>query len=89
MERDPRTGVSSGPLLALYQVENDSTWRDDGSALALGAKTPPPPDTSFSIFVPADPDVETVPASGLPTASAVTFASASWARGLVPGGKQP
>ena len=87
MERDPRTGVSSGPLLALYQVENDSTWRADGSALALGAKTPPPLDTSFSIFVPADPDVETVPAKRLPIASAGTFASASWAGGLVPGGK--
>ena len=52
LDRDPRTGVSSGPLLALYQVEKSAAWRDDSCALALGAKTPPPPNTSFSIFVP-------------------------------------
>ena len=87
MERDSRTGVSSGPLLALYQVENDSTWRDDSGALALGAKTPPPLDTSFSIFVPAEPDADPVAATRIPTASASTFACASWAGPLVPGGK--
>jgi len=61
LDRDPRTGVSSGPLLALYQVENDATWRDGSAALALGAKVPPPSNTSFSIFVPADLDADPAP----------------------------
>ena len=61
LDRDPRTGVSSGPLLALYQVETSATWRDDSRALALGAKTPPPPNTSFSIFIPEDLAEDTDP----------------------------
>ena len=88
MERDPRTGVSSGPLLALYQIENDATWRDDGCALALAAKTQPPPNTSFSIFVPEDLDAETVAATGLSRARAGAFASASWAGAIATGGNQ-
>ena len=65
LDRDPRSGVSSGPLLALYQVEQSAAWRDDSGALALGAKTPPPPNTSFSIFVPKDlaEDIDPSPAS--------------------------
>ncbi len=61
LDRDPRTGVSSGPLLALYQVEKSATWRDASRALALGAKTPPPANTSFSIFIPEDPAEDTGP----------------------------
>ena len=59
VERDPRTGVASGPLLALYRVENDPAWRGNSDALALGAKTPPPADASFSIYLPREPGVET------------------------------
>lgn len=79
VERDPRLGVSSGPLLALYQVENDVAWRGDNTALALGSKTPPPPNTSFSIFVPEDVqgDPRISPTPAVPRSG--TFASASWA----------
>ncbi len=50
--RDPRIGVSSGPLLALYHVDHDLAWRGGKGELTLAAKTPPPPNTSFSILVP-------------------------------------
>lgn len=66
IERDPRTGVSSGPLLALYRVENDLAWRGNSGSLALGAKTPPPPDASFSIYVPRGVDAETDTSSKRP-----------------------
>ena len=52
IERDPRIGVSSGPLLALYNVNADPSWRGAGSELALAAKTPVPPNTSFSVLLP-------------------------------------
>ena len=52
VERDSRIGVSSGPLLALYHVDADMSWRSDDSKLALAAKTPPPPNTSFSVLLP-------------------------------------
>ena len=101
LERDPRTGVASGPLLALYQVEHDAIWRDDGGSLALGAKTPPPANSSFSIFVPEDPKAEQIPVNGISNtavvpngsttaaspAPAAAFASPSWAGAMVPGGK--
>lgn len=101
LERDPRTGVASGALLALYQVENDATWRDDGGSLALGAKTPPPPDSSFSIFVPEDSKTEAMPVNGFSNTavdargsaaaanatSTGAFAPPSWAGTMVPGGK--
>ena len=95
LDRDPRTGVSSGPLLALYQVENSATWRDDSCALALGAKTPPPPNTSFSIFVPEDLAEDTGPS---PTgsvshdgrgASLHWYGAARTGDPAVPGGRQP
>ena len=50
--RDPQIGVSSGPLLALYRVSDDTVWRSGSATLALAAKTPPPGDVSFLIFVP-------------------------------------
>ena len=52
IERDPRIGVSSGPLLALYHVDDDMSWRGGKPELALAAKTPPPPNSSFSILIP-------------------------------------
>ena len=52
IERDPRIGVSSGPLLALYRVAADPSWRGAGAKLALASKTPPPANTSFSVFIP-------------------------------------
>lgn len=51
---DPRIGVSSGPLLALYRVETDASWRGTGAKLALAAKTKPPERTSFSLLIPED-----------------------------------
>ena len=83
VERDPRIGVSSGPLLALYHVEHDLAWRSRGagsSELALAAKTPPPANASFAVFIPKtnageeQGEVRTAArqppaASGLPSAS--------------------
>lgn len=51
LERDPTLGVASGPLLALYQVGDDSAWRSGQPELALAAETPPPLNASFSILV--------------------------------------
>ena len=79
VERDPRLGVASGPLLALYQVENDAAWRGDSTSLALGSKTPSPPNTSFSIFVPEDRDGESGTSPILASPRSGTFSSASWA----------
>ena len=52
VERDATIGISSGPLMALYQVESDASWRDGQSELVLAAKTPPPINTSFSVLIP-------------------------------------
>ena len=52
VERDPRIGVASGPLLALYHVAPDLSWRSSGTELALAAKTPPPGNVSFAVFIP-------------------------------------
>ena len=52
VDRDPRMGISSGPLLALYHVDDDMSWRGGNPQLALAAKTPPPANTSFSVFIP-------------------------------------
>ena len=52
VERDARIGVSSGPLLALYHVGADMSWRSGQSDLALAAKTPPPMNTAFSVLLP-------------------------------------
>ena len=49
---DPRIGISSGPLLALYRLEADAAWRGTGTKLGLAAKTPPPDNTSFSLLIP-------------------------------------
>ncbi len=54
IERDPRLGVSSGPLLALYHVNADPSWRGAGSRLALAASTPVPANVSFSVLVPEE-----------------------------------
>ena len=81
VERDPRLGVSSGALLALYEVEYNVAWRGTGSVLALGRTQPPPPNTSFSVYVPDD-------GQGTPTArpAGSAFATASWA-GAEPAGE--
>ena len=52
VERDAALGVSSGPLLALYRVEDDFAWRAGQPRLALAAESPPPENTSFSILTP-------------------------------------
>ena len=79
VERDPRMGVSSGPLLALYQVENDAAWRGAGTSLALGSKTPPPPNTSFSIFVPENQEGGSATPPILASPRRGGLSSASWA----------
>ena len=79
--RDPQIGVSSGPLLALYRVSDDSIWRSGSPTLALAAKTPPPSDVSFLIFVPeieGDADAASRDATYSTLGSA---RSASWAGG--------
>ena len=52
VERDATLGVSSGPLLALYRVEDDFAWRAGQPRLSLAAEAPPPENTSFSILTP-------------------------------------
>ena len=54
VERDPTIGVSSGPMLALYHVSDDMAWRGGQCQLGLGAKTSPPPNTSFLVFIPEE-----------------------------------
>ena len=64
IERDPRIGVSSGPLVALYHVNDDMSWRGGKPELVLAAKTPPPPNTSFSIFIPEGAGASSTPPAG-------------------------
>ena len=52
IDRDARIGLSSGPLLALYSIDADVSWRGGKAQIALAAKSPPPPNISFSILVP-------------------------------------
>lgn len=52
IDRDARIGISSGPLLALYHVDADVSWRGGKAEVALAAKSPPPVNTSFAILVP-------------------------------------
>lgn len=80
VERDARIGVSSGPLLGLYQIENDASWRGSSNDLALAASTPPPPNTTFSVFIADDSQRSETPAL-LAGPRASSFASASWAGG--------
>lgn len=51
VERDATIGVSSGPLLALYEVEDDMAWRAGNMELALASESPPPAGTSFSVLI--------------------------------------
>lgn len=88
VERDPRLGVASGPLLALYQVENDAAWRGGNTSLALGSKTPPPANTSFSIFVPETREGESATSPVLASARSGAFSGASWAGGSPAGGRR-
>ena len=79
VEREPRIGVSSGPLLALYQVGNDMSWRGGKSELALASKTPPPPNVSFLVFIPEGIS-GTAPAPSETAAERFpSLAGASWA----------
>ncbi len=50
VQRDARFGVSSGPLVALYNIGDDMSWRGGASRLALAAGSAPPPNTSFSVL---------------------------------------
>ena len=90
IERDPRLGVASGPLLALYQVQNDTAWRGTSTALALTAATPPPARTTFSVFIPKDVDAAGQPALLPAPRRGSSYASASWAgtTGAEGGGSQ-
>ena len=92
VERDPRLGVSSGPLLALYHVEDDMSWRAGSPELALAARTPPPANTSFSVFIPEGLAGDT-PSSGTamqpPKARSGRLSSADWAGSSGSGGRSP
>ena len=79
--RDPQIGVSSGPLLALYRVSDDMAWRSGSPSLALAAKTPPPADVSFLIFVPELDDGAGAGASDATYSTLGSARSASWAGG--------
>ena len=79
VERDPTLGVVSSPLLALYQVNDDPSWRAGQRELALAAETPPPLNTSFSILV-----SETAGDGGAADGSAFGERRPSW----VTGGRQ-
>ncbi len=91
VERDPMLGVSSGPLLALYQVDDDHAWRGGQNRLALAAKTPPPLNTSFSILFTENGDEQggspslTGPRNDAADGSAT--ATSPWARGPEGGGR--
>lgn len=54
VQRDPRIGVASGPLLALYEVGDDMSWRGGERTIALGTRSSSPPNVSFLVFVPED-----------------------------------
>ena len=54
VEREASAGITSGPLIALYQVEDDPAWRGNHPALALASETPPPPGTAFSMLITDD-----------------------------------
>lgn len=64
IERDPKIGISSGPLLALYHMENDAVWRAGQSQLALAAEIPPPINTSYSVLMASDDDLSGSPSFG-------------------------
>lgn len=59
LERDPTLGVSSGPLIGLYQVDDDPVWRGGQPELALAAEAPPPRNTSFSMLVTEEMELAT------------------------------
>ena len=52
LARDARSGVTSGPLLALYRVRDDTAWRSGSGKIGLGASSPTPRGASFLVFVP-------------------------------------
>ena len=79
--RDPQIGVSSGPLLALYRVSDDMTWRSGSPSLALAAKTPPPGDVSFLVFVPELEGGADDPSHDATWSTLGSARSASWAGG--------
>ncbi len=73
VERDPSIGIASGPLLGLYQVEDDQAWRGGQGTLALAAETPPPQNTSFSVLVAEE--------AGLATGESHGGLGGAWRRG--------
>ena len=79
VERDPRIGVSSGPLLALYQVGDDMSWRGGKPELALASKKPPPPNVSFLVFIPEGISGTARAPSATAADQFPSLAGASWA----------
>lgn len=69
IERDPSIGISSGPLLALYQVDDDVSWRAGQQEISLAAETPPPANTSFSILIAEGVQTPTAAATPAPAAA--------------------
>jgi len=51
IDRDATIGLSSGPTLALYRVDDDFAWRAGQRRLALAAEQPAPENVSFSILI--------------------------------------
>lgn len=81
VDRDPHLGVASGPLVALYQLSYDAAWRGGQSDLVLASQVPPPPHTSFLVFLP-----EAASASSSSPAPASVPAYSPLRGGPVPGG---
>ena len=88
VERDSRIGVSSGPLLALYQVDADAAWRGNSASLALGAKIPPPANISFAVFLPEGAGAEAAESPAV-NPGGRQYMSASWAGPGAVGGTKP
>ena len=49
--RDPKLGVSIGPLLGLYSASDDPAWRAGSATIALGARSRPPEGAIFVMFI--------------------------------------
>lgn len=95
VERDARLGISSGPLLALYNVDNDTAWRGSQAQVTLASKTPPPANTSFSVLIPEQTDgsgpLQRTARGSVPFGSGATPGSAGGAgsSGVTPPSERP
>ena len=81
LARDARSGVTSGPLLALYRVRDDAAWRAGAGRIGLGANTPTPRGASFLVFVPEEEAAGQGSAGAAPRGRSARARAAHWAGG--------